>query len=429
MRERVAIIEGVRTPMAKAGTTLKDVPADDLGAFVVKEVLARARIAPQQVDEVVVGNVAQPANAANIARVIALKAGIPSSVPAFTVHRNCASGMESITTAALKILSGYGKVFIAGGVESMSNIPLLFPKEYAEFASRVSRAKSLGQKISALGAFRLRMLRPEVALLEGLTDPVTGLIMGLTAENLSREFHIGREEQDELALLSHQRAAAAQRDGTLAAEILPVPALPGYDTMVTGDNGIRENQSREALAKLRPYFDRRNGTVTAGNSSQITDGAAAVLLMAESEAKSRGLAALGFLREFAYASLEPERMGLGPVYAASRLLERSGVTMQDIRYVELNEAFAAQVIACEKAFASDEFAKRFLGRDRKLGELDRSRLNAHGGAIALGHPVGMTGTRLVIHVLKELRRRKENLGLATLCVGGGQGAALLLEAA
>ena len=429
MRERVAIIDGARTPMAKAGTALKDVPADDLGAFVVREVLARSGLRPAEVDEVVIGNVAQPANAANIARVIALKAGIPSSVPAFTVHRNCASGMESITTAALKILSGYGKVFIAGGVESMSNIPLLFPKTYADFAGRLSRAKSFGQKLSALAGFRLRMLRPEVALLEGLTDPVSGLIMGLTAENLSREFHIGREEQDGFALLSHQRAAAAQRDGILAGEILPVPALPGFDRMITQDNGIRENQSLEALARLPPYFDRRNGTVTAGNSSQITDGAAAVLLMAESEAKSRGLAPLGFLREFAYASLEPERMGLGPVYATNLLLQRSGVSLGDIRYVELNEAFAAQVIACEKAFASDEFSRRFLGRDRKLGELDRGRLNAHGGAIALGHPVGMTGTRLVIHVLKELRRAKENLGLATLCVGGGQGAALLLEAA
>jgi len=429
MKDRVAIMDGVRTPMAKAGTTLKDVPADDLAACVVREVLARTPVETNEIDEVVIGNVAQPAAAANISRVIALKAGIPSSVPAFTVHRNCASGMESITTAALKILSGYGKVFVAGGVESMSNIPLLFPKEYAEFASRLSRAKSFRQRLSVLAGFRMRMLKPEVALLEGLTDPVSGLIMGLTAENLSREFHIGREEQDEFALLSHQRAFAAQRDGTLAQEILPVPALPSFDKMVMQDNGIRENQSREALAKLPPYFDRRNGTVTAGNSSQITDGAAAVILMAESDAKSRGLKPLGYLREFAYASLEPERMGLGPVYATRLLLDRAGVVMRDIGYVELNEAFAAQVIACERAFASDEFARKFLGREKKLGDLDRDRLNAHGGAIALGHPVGMTGTRLVIHVLKELRRRKENLGLATLCVGGGQGAALLLEAA
>jgi len=429
MRERVAIIDGVRTPMAKAGTALKDVPADDLAAFVVREVIARTRIPVKEIDEVVIGNVAQPAHAANISRVIALKAGIPSSVPAFTVHRNCASGMESITSAALKILSGYGKVFIAGGVESMSNIPLLFPKEYAEFAGRVARAKSFGQRVSALTGFRMRMLKPEMALMEGLTDPVSGLIMGLTAENLSREFHITREEQDEFALLSHQRAAAAQRGGTLADEILPVPALPSYDKVVAQDNGIRENQSREALAKLSPYFDRRNGTVTAGNSSQVTDGAAAVLLMAESEAKARGLAPLGFLREFSYASLEPERMGLGPVYATSILLERAGVTMNDIRYVELNEAFAAQVIGCERAFDSDEFSRRFLGREKKLGALDRDRLNYHGGAIALGHPVGMTGTRLVIHTLKELHRRNEDLGLATLCVGGGQGAALLLEAA
>ena len=254
MRERVAIIDGVRTPMARAGTLLSDVPADDLAAFVVREVLSRTRVEPREIDEVVIGNVAQPANAANIARVIALKAGIPSSVPAFTVHRNCASGMESITTATLKILSGYGKVFIAGGVESMSNIPLLFPKEYAEFANRLSRAKSFGQRLSALAGFRMRMLKPEVALLEGLTDPVSGLIMGLTAENLSREFHIGREEQDELALLSHQRASAAQRDGTLAQEILPVPTLPSFDKMVTAGQRHQGKPEQGSPGQAFPVF-------------------------------------------------------------------------------------------------------------------------------------------------------------------------------
>jgi acetyl-CoA acetyltransferase family protein len=429
VKQRIALIDGLRTPMAKAGTDLKDTPADDLGAMAVRGLLDRVPLAAAEVDEVIIGNVAQPARAANIARVIALKAGLPNRVPAVTVHRNCASGMEALTEAAVKILAGYGQVYVVGGVESMSNIPLLFPREYGEFLNRLSRAKTLVKRLQAALSFRPRMLRPEIGLVLGLTDPVSGLIMGLTAENLAREFHIRREDQDAFALVSHLRALAAQKDGTLEGEILPVPALPDYSKLVSRDNGPRENQSLEALARLKPYFDRRGGTVTAGNSSQLTDGAAALLVMSESAARERGLEPLGFLREFAYASLEPERMGLGPVYATSLLLERSGAAMADIDYVELNEAFAAQLIACEIAFGSDRFARDFLGRQRKVGELDRERMNAQGGAIALGHPVGMTGARLVLHTLKELRRRKKNTGLATLCVGGGQGAALLLEVA
>jgi acetyl-CoA acetyltransferase family protein len=429
MKHRIVIVSGVRTPMAKAGTAFKDTPADDLGAMAVREAVARSGVDPEDVDEVIVGNVAQPANAANIARVIALKAGIPVSVPAVTVHRNCASGMEAVTTAALKILTGYGKIYAVAGVESMSGIPLLFPKEYAQWASRVSRAKGFMKKARETLGFRPRMLRPEIALVEGLTDPISGQIMGMTAENLAREFHIPRERQDELALLSHTRATAAWREGLFDGEVIGVPAWPRFDSVVTRDNGPREAQSMEALSRLKPYFDRRNGTVTAGNSSQITDGAAALVLMSEGAARERGVSPLGYLREFAYASLEPERMGLGPVYATSLLLDRSGARMSDIRYVEINEAFAAQVIACEIAFGSDRFSSEFLGKSRRLGELDREAMNAQGGAIALGHPVGMTGTRLVLHVLRELRRRGKTAGLATLCVGGGQGAALLLEAA
>jgi acetyl-CoA acetyltransferase family protein len=429
VKPRIAVIDGLRTPMAKAGSVLKDTPADDLGAMAVRGLLDRSPVDPAEIDEAIIGNVAQPARAANIARVIALKAGLPNRVPAVTVHRNCASGMEALTEAAVKILAGYGKVYLVGGVESMSNIPLLFPGEYAQYLSRLSRAKRPVERLKAALSFRPRMLRPEIGLVLGLTDPVSGLIMGLTAENLAREFHVRREDQDAFALVSHQRALTAQKDGSLDGEILPVPALPDYSKLVSRDNGPRENQSLEALARLAPYFDKRNGTVTAGNSSQITDGAAALLVMSESAARERGLEPLGYLREFAYASLEPERMGLGPVYATSLLLERSGAAMADIDYVEINEAFAAQVLACEAAFASERFAREFLNKERKVGELDRERMNAQGGAIALGHPVGMTGARLVLHTLKELRRRKKNTGLATLCVGGGQGAALLLEVA
>ncbi len=429
MKERIAIIDGARSPMAKAGTVLKNTSADDLGAMVVRETLLRSGILPEELDEVIVGNVAQPANAANISRVIALKADIPDNVPAYTVHRNCASGMESITTAANKIIAGHGSVFICGGVESMSNIPLLFNRQFTAFMNRVIRSKTAWQRLVNLLGFRAGMLRPDFGLEQGLTDPISGLIMGLTAENLAREFHVTREEQDAYALLSHQRAVEAQRDGSFTDEICPVPAYPDMASMITEDVGPRMNQSIEILGRLAPYFDRHNGTVTVGNSSQITDGAAAVAVMSESESRRRGLEPLGFLVDYAYASLEPERMGLGPAYATAKLFARTGAKMTDIDYVELNEAFAAQVIACERAFDSDSFAKKFLGRDRKLGALDRTDMNAQGGAIALGHPVGMTGTRLVLHTLKELRRRGKQTGLATLCVGGGQGAALLLEVA
>ncbi|MFW5827546.1 MAG: thiolase family protein [Alkalispirochaeta sp.] len=429
MKNRIAIVEGIRTPMAKAGTVLKDTPADDLGAAVVREVINRAPVTPEEVDEVIIGNVAQPAHAANIARVIALKAGMPNNVPGYTVHRNCASGMESISNAAVKINAGHGSVYITGGVESMSNIPLLFNKEYTEFINRLMRSKTGRDRIKTLLSFRLRMLKPEVGLIQGLTDPVSGLIMGLTAENLAREFHITREEQDEFALRSHQLAIAAQQENLFHEELLPIPHYPDFESLVEEDVGPRNGQSMESLAKLKPYFDRRSGTVTVGNSSQVTDGAAALLVMSEAEAKRRHVTPLGYLRDFAYASLEPERMGLGPVYATARLMEQTKFQMSDIEYLEINEAFAAQVIACERASDSDEFARTYLGRDKKIGLFDRSIMNLQGGAIALGHPVGMTGTRIVLHTLRELRRQNKSTGLATLCVGGGQGAAMLLEAA
>ncbi len=428
MRERIAILSGIRTPMGKAGGVFDSMTATDLGVAVTKEILALSRIRAKEIDEVIFGNVAQPADSANIARVIALESGIPVSVPASTVHRNCASGMESITTAADRINAGQSRIILAGGVESMSNIPLLFAKGMSTYLSRVARAKTLRDKIVSFSGFRPSLLKPEIGLVKGLTDPVSGMIMGLTAEVLAGEFRITREEQDEYALRSHSLAVEATDNGVFADEIVPVPLSPDYDKVVSTDEGPRRNQTLAALAKLAPYFDSRNGTVTVGNSCPVTDGAAAVILVSETLARERGFTPLGFLRDYAYAALEPERMGLGPVYATAKLLDKTGVAMKDIELVEMNEAFAAQIIANERAFPSREFAARYLGRERAVGELDRSILNVNGGAIALGHPVGMTGTRLVIHLLKEMRRRKNRLGLATLCVGGGQGAALLLEA-
>ncbi|MDA0322722.1 MAG: thiolase family protein [Verrucomicrobia bacterium] len=427
MKERLAIIDGIRTPQCRAGGVLRGFGADDLGAIAVRELMLRTAYPESDVDELILGNVAQPVHAANIARVVALKAGLPTHLIAHTVHRNCASGMQAISSAANKIFSGEAEVMIAAGTESMSNIPLLYGPQMTKLFASLARAKTLGQRLKALSSFRFSFLKPIVGLEKGLTDPVCGMIMGLTAEVLAREFQIPREEQDAFALLSHQRAAAARDAGRLAEEIVPLPVAPRYERVQEHDDGIRDDQTLEALAKLRPYFDRQTGTVTVGNACSITDGAAALLVMSESRAKSEGLEPLGYVRDYAYAALEGNRMGLGPVYATSKLLAKSGMKMKDFKLVEINEAFAVQVLACLRAFESKEFAKQYLDRKTAPGAVDPELLNVNGGAVALGHPVGATGTRLVLTVLKELRRRNQNCGLATLCVGGGQGAAFALE--
>lgn len=428
MKERIAIIAGVRTTMGKAGGILKDISADQLGTMAVRESIYRSGLRFEDIDEVIIGNVAQPANAANIARVIALKAGCPISTPAYTVHRNCASGMEAITTAALKLWAGEADIMVAGGTESMSNIPLLYGKKMTQFFANMWKAKSIPQKLGVLSTFRPSFLNPVIGVTEGLTDPVCGLIMGLTAENLAKEFGIGREEQDQYALKSHQKAVAAMESGFFKEESIPVPIGKELDRFHMDDEGPRATQTMAALGKLKPYFDRRNGTVTVGNSCPLTDGAAAVVLMTESKAKALGLKPMGYLKSFAYAGLEPERMGLGPVYAATKALDKARLTLKDMQLVELNEAFAVQVIANLRAMESDTFSQTYLGKKKALGELNPDILNIHGGAIALGHPVGMTGTRLVITLLNSLKQQNLNTGLATLCIGGGQGAALVLEA-
>ena len=421
----IAIIEGVRTPFAKAFGPLAGVPAQELGRAATAAVLERASVRPDQVDQVVFGNVAIPPEAANIARVISLLAGIPEDRIAHTVHRNCASGMEAITTAAQLLQLGEARSVVAGGTESMSRIPLLYNPDATALFLGLARAKGWWQRLVAMLKFRPRHFKPVAAVKLGLTDPVSGLIMGETAEVLAEDFGISRREQDEYALESHRRAVAAQERCVFGEEITPVKA---EGSELKQDVGPRPGQSLEALAKLKPFF-KENGTVTVGNSCQITDGAAAVIMMPGEAARAEGRRPLGYLRAYAYAGCDPRRMGLGPVFATSKVLQRAGIGLQDIDLIEMNEAFAAQVIANERAFASDRFAKEHLGRAAALGELDRARLNVNGGAIALGHPVGATGARLVITLLKELRRRNLRHGLATLCVGGGQGAALLLETA
>jgi acetyl-CoA C-acetyltransferase/acetyl-CoA acyltransferase len=422
----IAILEGIRTPFAKAFGPLATLPAQDLGVLVTRSVLERASLRPEQIDQVVFGTVAVPADAANIARVIALTAGIPQDRIAHTVQRNCASGMEAITTAAQLIQLHEAKVVLAGGTESMSQIPLLYDSEATDLFLRLGRARTLGQRLSTILRFRPRHFRPVVGVKLGLTDPVSGLIMGETAEVLAEDFAISRKEQDEYALESHRRAVAAEKSGCLCEEIVPVPTHANGE--VRQDFGPRADQSLEALAKLKPYF-REGGTVTVGNSCSVTDGAGAVVVMGGEAARAEGRKPLGYLRAFSYAGCDPRRMGLGPIFATNKLLERTGLGLKDVDLIEMNEAFAAQIIANERAFASRTFAQEQLGRSEPLGVLERARFNINGGAIALGHPVGATGARLVITVLKQLKRRGLHRGLATLCVGGGQGAALLLEAA
>lgn len=406
--ERLVIVDGVRTPFCKAGTDLAALGADELGRIAVSSLLTRTAVDPAVIDEVIFGCVAQPPDAANLARIIALRAGIPQPMPAVTVHRNCASGFEAITQAQEKLNAGRGSVFIVGGTESMSNVPLLFPRTAAAKFNRLARAKSFGQRMKAVTAFRPADFKPRNGLQLGLTDPVCGLNMGETAEVLAREFQIPRGAQDEFALQSHQRATVARK--RLAEEICPV-FQPNKPSAILQDNGIRESQSVDALTGLKPIFDRRYGSVTAGNSSQVTDGAVALLVMGERRASELGFTPLGVLSGYAYAGCDPKRMGLGPVHAIALAEKQTGLAPADADVIEINEAFAVQVLAVIKS----------------LGDVPLEKLNVNGGAIALGHPVGATGARLVLTALKELHRRKARRALVAACVGGGQGAALWLE--
>ena len=399
---RLVVVDGVRTPFCKWNTQLASLGADELGRIAVNALLTRTGLDPALVDEVIFGCVCQPADAVNIARVIALRAGVPESVPAVTVHRNCASGLEAVTLACERLAAGHGSIFIVGGTESMSQVPLLFKPATAKKYGALAGAKSFGKKLAALGRFRPADFEPRIAMKLGLTDPVSGLNMGETAELLSRELGISREEQDQFAVQSHRRAIAAREK--FAQEICPVYL---HGEAVVEDNGPRTDSSLSTLGKLKPVFDRQYGTVTAGNSSQISDGAVALLMMTEEKAAELGFQPLGRIAAYAYTGCDPKRMGLGPVFA----IQKIGLPVAEADLIEINEAFAAQVLAVL----------------RKLGDVPMEKLNVNGGAIALGHPVGATGTRLVLGALKELQRRGGRRALVSLCVGGGQGGAAWLE--
>lgn len=423
-RRPVVVIDGVRTPFCKAWGVLKEVPADELSRITLAEAMARVDLDPQEVDEVIVGNIAQPAESTTLARVAALKAGVPRRVPASTVNQNCGSGIQAIVAAYQRIESGLADVVLAGGVESMSRIPFQMTTGFTDRVMALRRARTPFGRLGALMKFRWRDLAPYPALEIGLRDAICGLNMGETAEVLARRFRITREEQDAFALQSHRRAVAARQ--RLREEIVPIFPPPRLDP-VQEDVGPREEQTLEALARLRPAFDPKYGTVTAGNSCMLTDGAACVVVASEERARALGLPYLGRIRSFGFAGLDPSIMGLGPVFATAIALGRAGLTLPEMQLLEINEAFAAQVLAVCRAFASRDFARDELGLSEAPGEIDLDILNVNGGAIALGHPVGCSGVRLVLTLLKEMARRDMSLGLASLCIGGGQGAAIILE--
>ena len=420
----VYVVDGSRTPFIKARGKPGPFSASDLAVAAARPLLARQPVAATDFDEVILGCVMPGPDEANIGRVVALRLGCGERVPAWTVQRNCASGMQSIDSAAQNIASGRSGLVLAGGVESMSRAPILYNDAMVNWLAALSGARTPGAKLRAIAGLRPGHFKPVIALLRGLTDPVVGLSMGQTAEILAQRFNISREQMDNFSLHSHQRLAASHKAGHLdEIEVL-------YDTRgnyYDHDDGVRADSSLEQLAKLRPVFDRPLGNVTAGNSAQITDGAAWVILASGDMVERHDLPVLGRLVDSHWAGLDPAQMGLGPAYAMAPLMQRHGLDTPDIDYFEINEAFAAQVLACVAAWQDAGFCRDELGRDTAFTAIDSERLNVDGGAIAVGHPVGASGARIVLHMLKLLQRNNAQRGMAGLCIGGGQGGAMLIE--
>jgi acetyl-CoA C-acetyltransferase len=425
MSEPIYIVDGARTPFLKSKNKPGAFAASDLATDAGRELLLRQPFAPPDLDEVILGCAAPSPDEVNIGRVAALRMGCGHKVPGWTVMRNCASGMQALDSAINNIRAGRSNLVLAGGVDALSRAPLLFSDAMVMWLSSWYAAKSVGQRAALLARFRPGYLAPVIGLMKGLTDPIVGLLMGQTAENLAFRFDITRREMDEFSARSHQRVLAAQKAGYFAHEIVPLYDKKG--TLYAEDDGVREDSTPENLAKLRPFFDKKYGNVTAGNSSQITDGGAWLVIASERAVEKFKLTPKGRIVDSQWAALDPAQMGLGPVHAATPLLTRHRLGLNDLDAWEINEAFAAQVIACERAWASDEFCKTELGLPGALGVLDESKLNVDGGAIAIGHPVGASGARIVLHVLNVLERTGGKRGIAAICIGGGQGGAMLVE--
>ncbi len=421
---KTAIVAGCRTPFARSGSVFADLTAIDLGKVAVRDALARSGLQGEEVDHLVYGTVVHDTQAPNIAREVGLGV-LPKSVPAVAVSRACTSANQAITDAVQMIAVGQADVVIAGGSESLSRIPITVSDKLSKTLVQASKGKTLGQKASPFSAIRPRDLIP---VQPAIAEPTTGETMGASAERMAKENGISREDQDAWALRSHELAAAGTADGRLTAELAPVYMPPSYETVVTEDNGIRTDTSIEKLAKLRPVFDRKHGSVTAGNASPLTDGASAVVLMNAEKARSEGRAVMGYVRSWAWTALDPAGQLLqGPAYAAPIALDRAGLSMKDIGLMEMHEAFAAQVLSNLQAFSSREFARRELGRSEAVGHPDLDVINVMGGSLSIGHPFGATGGRLTVTILNEMARRDVQFGLITVCAAGGMGFAMVIE--
>jgi acetyl-CoA acyltransferase len=422
---RVAVIAGCRTPFARAGSVYRDLTALDLAKVAVRELVDRSDVDPALIGTVAMGQVIPSVKFPNLGREVVLSTGLPVGIPAYTVNRACASASEAIAAVAMAIREGHADCGIAGGAESLSDVPILHSKRMARALVEASRAKSVPARLRAFAGIRARDLAPDTP---AIAEPSTGLSMGQSAEKMAKENGISRAEQDEIAFRSHQRAAQAIDDGRLAAEMCAVLVPPRYETSATSDNLVRRDTTLEALAQLPPVFDRRYGTVTAGNSSPLTDGAAAVLLMSEERAEKEGYTARAFIKSWAVAAVDPGgQLLMGPGIAIPRALERAGLTLADIDVIEMHEAFAAQVASNIQALESEAWAREVLGRSEPVGKVDRETLNVCGGSIAIGHPFGATGARITTTLANELVRRNARYGLLSVCAQGGMGFAMVLE--
>lgn len=423
-QREVYIVDGARTPFLKVRGKPGPLSASDLAVNAGRELLARHQFSPTDLGEIVLGCVMPAPDEVNIARIVALRLGCGKAMPAYTVQRNCASGMQAIDSAVKDIATGRHDLVMAGGTEAMSRAPLLWSPEMVTWLANLSAAKQAIAKLQQFLKFKFSYLYPEIALMKGLTDPIVNLSMGQTAEILAHRFDITRDQMDTFALESHKRVAEAQDKNNLS-EIVAAYSYQG-DCFVA-DDGVRRETSLEKLMSLKPIFDKKFGSVTAGNSSQVTDGAAVLLLASSDAVKKYHLPILGRIVDVAWAGVDPAEMGLGPVYSTTALLSRYNLLATDIDYWEINEAFSAQVLACLSALQSDDYCRQNLKMEKAFGAIPLDRLNVDGGAIALGHPVGASGARIVYHLAEVLRRNKAKRGVATICIGGGQGGAMLIE--
>lgn len=421
--EPVYIIDGARSPFLKARNAPGPFSASDLATHAGRELLLRQSFSPERLSEVILGCAAPAPEETNIGRILALRLGCGHRVPGWTVMRNCASGMQALDSGIMSIQTGRSDLVLAGGVDALSRAPVLLSDEMVAWLAAWNRSRSIQQKLQALKRLRPSYLAPVIGLLKGLTDPVVGLSMGQTAENLAHQFHISRQDMDAYSAQSHRRALAG-RERDAFSEIIPLVDAKG--TLHDVDDGVRNDSTPEKLAQLKPVFDKPWGNVTAGNSSQVTDGASLVLLASQAAVDELGLDPIGRILDVQWAALDPAVMGLGPVFASTPILERHGLGLNDLDLWEINEAFAAQVLACRAAWNDDDWCRRNLGRPA-LGLLDTDRLNVDGGAIAIGHPVGASGARIAFHLLQALRARQLKRGIAAICIGGGQGGAMLIE--